>query len=285
MEPLSRFQTNVQRAMSTEVNREDVQTHQRLETSLRVRPQTQRAHRLEKLAQVESGMAEQRQGCHTETWGRSHRNVLTEVDVTLKGWRGATDTEALSKDSSSASQPITRQETETQLWNYAKGPERDLQKDRAWTSSLAAHIPHCSPPHTPPHPPPGTPAHPGLTPAALWRLREGLQVELEGLLQEEEIRVRTWAQNMISSIQLDCLALYNELLPDFESEGAYAGLGTGIMKQDNYEEVKEALKSYFENTVARCDLSEVNKCFRQAAAELDLILQKYLGDVVAEVCE
>ncbi|XP_069054005.1 uncharacterized protein [Lepisosteus oculatus] len=279
MEPLSRFQTNVQRAMSTEVNREDVQTHQRLETSLRVRPQTQRAirkevtgdsantgakpktprkHRLEKLAQVESGMAEQRQGCHTETWGRSHRN---------------------------ASQPITRQETETQLWNYAKGPERDLQKDRAWTSSLAAHIPHCSPPHTPPHPPPGTPAHPGLTPAALWRLREGLQVELEGLLQEEEIRVRTWAQNMISSIQLDCLALYNELLPDFESEGAYAGLGTGIMKQDNYEEVKEALKSYFENTVARCDLSEVNKCFRQAAAELDLILQKYLGDVVAEVCE
>ncbi|XP_069054477.1 uncharacterized protein [Lepisosteus oculatus] len=274
MEPLSRFQTNVQRAMSTEVNR-DVQTHQRLETSLRVRPQTQRAirkevtgdsaktgarpktprkHRLEKLAQVERGMAEQREGCHTETWGRSHRN---------------------------ASQPITRQETETQLWNYPKVPERDLQKDRAWTSSLAAHIPHCSPSHTPP----GTPAHPGLTPVALWRLREGLQVELEGLLQEEEIRVRTWAQNMISSIQLDCLALYNEVLPDFESEGAYAGLGTGIMKQDNYEEVKEALKSYFENTMARCDLSEVDKCFRQAAAELDLILQKYLGDVVAEVCE
>ncbi|XP_069054131.1 uncharacterized protein [Lepisosteus oculatus] len=213
MEPLSRFQTHVQRAMSTEVNREDVQTHQRLETSLRVRPQTQRAHRLEKLAQVERGMAEQREGCHTETWGRSHRN---------------------------ASQPITRQETETQLWNCPKGPERDLQKDRAWTSSLAAHIPHCSPPHTPPHPPPGTPAHPGLTPAALWRLREGLQVELEGLLQEEEIRVRTWAQNMISSIQLDCLALYNEVLPDFESEGAYAGLGTGIMKQDNYEEVRGA---------------------------------------------
>ncbi|XP_069054328.1 uncharacterized protein [Lepisosteus oculatus] len=284
MEPLSRFQTNVQRAMSTEVNREDVQTHQRLETSLRVRPQTQRAirkevtgdsantgakpktprkHRLEKLTQVERGMAEQREGCHTETWGRSHRNVLTEVDVTLKGRRGATYTEALSKDSSSASQPITRQETETQLWNYPKGPERDLQKDRAWTSSLAAHIPHCSPPHPP----------------------LGLQVELEGLLQEEEIRVRTWAQNMISSIQLDCLALYNELLPDFESEGAYAGLGTGIMKQDNYEEVKEALKSYFENTMARCDLSEVDKCFRQAAADLDLILQKYLGDVVAEVCE
>ncbi|XP_069054508.1 uncharacterized protein [Lepisosteus oculatus] len=204
-------------------------------------------------------MAEQREGRHTETWGRSHRN---------------------------ASQPITRQEVKTQLWNCPKGPERDLQKDRAWTSSLAAHIPHCSPPH----PPPGTPAHPGLTPAALWRLREGLQVELEGLLQEEEIRVRTWDQNMISSIQLDCLALYNEVLPEFGSEAAYAGLdfpfqGTGIMKQDTYEEAKEALKSYFENTTVRCDFSEVDKCFCQAAAELDLILQKYLGDAVAEVCE
>ncbi|XP_069054507.1 uncharacterized protein [Lepisosteus oculatus] len=231
-------------------------------------------------------MAEQREGRHTETWGRSHRNVLTETDVTLKGQRGSTNTEALSKNSSSASQPITRQEVKTQLWNCPKGPERDLQKDRAWTSSLAAHIPHCSPPH----PPPGTPAHPGLTPAALWRLREGLQVELEGLLQEEEIRVRTWDQNMISSIQLDCLALYNEVLPEFGSEAAYAGLdfpfqGTGIMKQDTYEEAKEALKSYFENTTVRCDFSEVDKCFCQAAAELDLILQKYLGDAVAEVCE
>ncbi|XP_069054280.1 plectin-like [Lepisosteus oculatus] len=317
MEPLFRVRTKVQRAMSTAASGEDVQ---RLETGSRVRSQAQRAIRMEvagdsadagcgarrksprtrrreRLAQDENELARLRVGSCTEAWGRSQRNVSTETGVTLKGRRGATNAEAVSQDSSrihqetiadcrrerdqtppasrprqprAASQPTARQEPETQPVDRPKGPERDLQRDRARTSSLDTPVR----PRVPPRTPPG----PSTAQTALWRLREGVRVEMEGLLQAEEGQVRTWAQNAMSSVQLDCLELYDEVLAEFGSEGS----GAGIMKQDDYEEAKETLKSYFENMKAQCDFSEVDECFRQAAAELDLILQKYLGDAVAE---
>ncbi|XP_069054485.1 uncharacterized protein [Lepisosteus oculatus] len=74
-----------------------------------------------------------------------------------------------------------------------------------------------------------------------------------------------------------------DILPDSPSPYSqdFPFQSAGIMKQDDY---KETLKSYFENTKVRCGFSEVDKCFNQVAAnvDVDLILQKYLGEAVAE---